>query len=142
MVAREQHLVPVWEDREPLEEIKYSCLGALHREVPAVHEDIRLREVPQAAVYPVGIGQIKDLQFHGAKLINSRGMNPPPTYLRVSSGTFVHASPEVLFLACFGRPDVMSRRLFSCYRHYYGNLTSGNIDLTLSKAYSIRKANS
>lgn len=49
-------------------------------------------------------------------------------------------SPEVLFLAC--RPDAMSRRLFSCYRHYSGNLTSENIDPTLSKAYSIRKANS
>lgn len=32
----------------------------------------------------------------------------------------------------------MSRRLFSCDRHYTGNLTSGNIGLTLSKAYSIR----
>lgn len=74
VVARDQHLVPVWEDTEPLEEIKCSCLGSRYREITAVHEDIRLREVPQAAVYPVGIGQIKD----GAKLINSRGMNPPP----------------------------------------------------------------
>ena len=51
MVAGNQYLVPVWEDTEPLEEIKCSCLGALHREVPAVHEDIRLREVPQAAAF-------------------------------------------------------------------------------------------
>ena len=71
MVAGNQYLVPVWEDREPLEEIKCSCLGALHREVPAVHEDIRLKKVPQAAVYPVGVGQMKDFQFHGVKLINS-----------------------------------------------------------------------
>ena len=71
VVARDQHLVPVWEDREPLEEIKYSCLGALHREVPAVHEDIRLREVPQAVVDTVGVGNMQDSQVHGAKLINS-----------------------------------------------------------------------
>ena len=71
VVARDQHLVPVWEDTEPLEEIKCSCLGALHREVPAVHEDIRLREVPQAAVDTVGVGQMQDFQFHGVKLINS-----------------------------------------------------------------------
>ena len=51
MVAGNQYLVPVWEDTEPLEEIKCSCLGALHREVPAVPEDIRLREVPQAAAF-------------------------------------------------------------------------------------------
>lgn len=61
--------------------------------------------------------------------------------LRVSCGTVVHAPRRFYFLlAC--RPDAMSRRLFSCYRHYSGNLTSGNIDLTLSKAYSIRKTNS
>ena len=57
--------------------------------------------------------------------------------LRVSCRTVVHAPRRFYFLlAC--RPDAMSRRLFSCYRHYSGNLTSGNIGLTLSKAYSIR----
>ena len=71
MVAGNQYLVPVWEDTEPLEEIKCSCLGALHREVPAVHEDVRLREVPQAAVDTVGVGNMQDSQVHGAKLINS-----------------------------------------------------------------------
>ena len=72
VVARDQHLVPVWEDTEPLEEIKCSCLGSRYREITAVHEDIRLRKVPQEAVYPVGIGQMQYFQFHGAKLINSR----------------------------------------------------------------------
>ena len=66
----DQHLVPVWEVTEPLKEVKCFCLGARHREVPAVHEDIRLREVPQAAVDTVGVGQMQDFQFHGAKLIN------------------------------------------------------------------------
>ena len=71
VVACDQHLVPVWEDTEPLEEIKCSCLGALHRKVPTVHEVIRLREVPQAAVDTVGVGNMQDSQVHGAKLINS-----------------------------------------------------------------------
>ena len=71
MVAGNQYLVPVWEDTEPLEEIKCSCLGALHRELPAVHEDIRLREAPQAAVDTVGVRHVQDFQVHVAKLINS-----------------------------------------------------------------------
>ena len=71
VVACDQHLVPVWEVTEPLKEIKCFCLGARHREVPAVHEDVRLREVPQAAVDTVGVGQMQDFQFHGVKLINS-----------------------------------------------------------------------
>ena len=72
VVACDQHLVPVWEDTEPLKEIKCFCLGARHCEITAVHEDIRLRKVPQEAVYPVGIGQMQDFQFHCAKLIISR----------------------------------------------------------------------
>ena len=68
----DQHLVPVWKVTEPLKEIERLCLGARHREVPAVHEDIRLRKVPQEAVYPVGIGQMQNFQFHSAKLIISR----------------------------------------------------------------------
>ena len=71
VVAGDQHLVPVWEDTELLEEIKCFCLGSRHREISAVHEDVRLREVPQAAVDTVGVGQMQDFQFHGAKLINS-----------------------------------------------------------------------
>ena len=54
VVARDQHLMPIWEVTEPLKEIKCFCLGARHREITAVHEDIRLRKVPQEAVYPRG----------------------------------------------------------------------------------------
>ena len=75
----DQHLVPVWEVTEPLKEIERLCLGARHREVPAVHEDVRLMEVPQAAVDTVGVGHVQDFQFHGVKLINSRD---PDEYLR------------------------------------------------------------
>ena len=71
VVAGNQHLVPVWKVADPLQKIERLCLGSRHREVPAVHEDIRLREVPQAAVDTVGVGQMQDFQFHGVKLINS-----------------------------------------------------------------------
>ena len=71
VIAGKQHLVPVGKVAAPLQKIKCFCLGARHREITAVHEDIRLRKVPQEAVYPVGIGQMQDFQFHGAKLINS-----------------------------------------------------------------------
>ena len=71
VIAGDQYLVPVWEDTEPLKEIKCFCLGARHCEITAVHEDVRLREVPQAAVDTVGVGNMQDSQVHGAKLINS-----------------------------------------------------------------------
>ena len=71
VVARDQHLMPVGKVADPLQKIERLCLGSRHREITAVHEDIRLRKVPQEAVYPVGIGQMQDFQFHGAKLINS-----------------------------------------------------------------------
>ena len=71
VVAGDQHLVPVGKVADPLKEIKRLYLGARYREVPAVHEDICLRKVPQATVYPVGIGQMNDFQFHGAKLVIS-----------------------------------------------------------------------
>ena len=71
VVAGDQHLVPVWKVADPLQKIKRLCLGARHREITAVHEDVRLREVPQAAVDTVGVGQMQDFQFHGVKLINS-----------------------------------------------------------------------
>ena len=51
VVAGDKHLMPVGKVADPLKEIKRLCLGALHRELPAVHEDIRLREVPQAAAF-------------------------------------------------------------------------------------------
>ena len=70
VVAGDHHLVPVGKVTEPLKEIKRLRLGARHREVPAVHEDVRLREVPQAAVDTVGVRQVQDSQVHGAKLIN------------------------------------------------------------------------
>lgn len=72
VVACDQHLVPVGKITEPLKEIKCFCLGARHCEVPAVHEDVRLREVPQAAVDTVGVGHMQDYQVHCAKLINSK----------------------------------------------------------------------
>ena len=49
VIAGDQYLVPVGKVADPLKEIKRLCLGALHREVPTVHEVVRLREVPQAA---------------------------------------------------------------------------------------------
>ena len=79
VVAGDQHLVPVWKVADPLQKIKRLCLGSRHREITAVHEDVRLREVPQAAVDTVGVGQMQDFQFHGVKLINSRD---PDEYLR------------------------------------------------------------
>ena len=60
VVAGDQHLVPVWKVAEPLKEIERLYLGSRHREITAVHEDIRLRKVPQATVYPVGIRQMQD----------------------------------------------------------------------------------
>ena len=71
VIAGDQYLVPVGKVADPLKEIKCFCLGSRHREISAVHEDVRLREVPQAAVDTVGVGQMQDFQFHGAKLINS-----------------------------------------------------------------------
>ena len=79
VIAGDQYLVPVGKGADPLQEIERLCFGSRHREITAVHEDIRLRKVPQAAVYPVGIGQMKDFQFHGVKLINSRD---PDEYFR------------------------------------------------------------
>ena len=55
VIAGEQHLVTVGKVTEPLKEIKCFRLGARHREITAVHEDVRLREVPQAAVDTVGV---------------------------------------------------------------------------------------
>ena len=72
-------VIPIWEVADPLQKINRLCLGARHREVPAVHEDVRLRKVPKAAVDTVGVGQMQDFQFHGVKLINSR---VPDEYLR------------------------------------------------------------
>ena len=70
VVAGDQHLVPVWKVADPLQKIKRLCLGSRHREITAVHEDVRLREVPQAAVDTVGVGYVQKFQVHGAKLIN------------------------------------------------------------------------
>ena len=71
VVAGDQHLVPVWKVADPLHKIKPLCLGARHCEITAVHEDVRLKDVPQAAVDTVGVGNMQDSQVHGAKLINS-----------------------------------------------------------------------
>ena len=60
VIAGDQYLVPVGKVADPLKEIKCFCLGSRHREISAVHEDIRLRKVPQATVYPVGIRQMQD----------------------------------------------------------------------------------
>ena len=71
VVAGDQHLVPVWKVADPLHKIKRLCLGSRHSEITAVHEDVCIREVPQAAVDTVGVGNMQDSQVHGAKLINS-----------------------------------------------------------------------
>ena len=83
VVAGDQHLVPVWKVADPLHKIKRLCLGSRHSEITAVHEDVRIRKVPQAAVYPVGIGQMQNFQLHGAKLIKSR--DPDEHFREVSS---------------------------------------------------------
>lgn len=60
--------------------------------------------------------------------------------LRVSCRTVVHAPRRFYFLlAC--RPDAMSRRLFSCYRHYSGKSISGGHSQKYIKSIIYRKAN-
>ena len=105
VIAGDQHLVPVWEVTEPLKEVKCFCLGARHREVPAVHEDIRLREVPQAAVDTVGVGNMQDSQVHGAKLINPR-------------------DPDEYFRKCHHRTRLVSRDKGNSF-HCHGTLPEG-----------------